>query len=125
MLSEQQVVDTAWLALEPNTISHDRTAWEIISVQVVIGQKIQNLFEDAQLYCGFGPEPTSNATISPADSYWYVLMKPRSATPLPQPTDYSPTAPPWIPEPFVDEARFLIDDSTGQIVARNFLCIVY
>lgn len=126
MVNEQQIVDTVWLELELNTISHDRTAWEIITLKVVTGLEVQNLFEDAHIYCGFGPEPKSNRTILHDASYWYVEMKPRAATPIPQPTeDYSPTAPPWIPEPFIDEVHFLADYLTGRIVARNFHCIKY
>lgn len=125
-LSEKQVVDIVWLALEPNTSSHDRAAWEIVTVQEVTGQEIQDLFDGAYIYCEFGPEPKNNEQISLDKSYLYIQMKPRSATPQPQPTEfYSPTAPPKIPEPFIIEVHFLVDGRTGQIVARNFHCIMY
>ncbi len=32
-LSEQQVLDAAWEALEPNTSSHNRTNWEVAEVR--------------------------------------------------------------------------------------------
>jgi hypothetical protein len=125
-LSEKQVVDIVWLALEPNTSSHDKTAWEIVTVQEVTGQEIQDVFDDANTYCGFGPKPTNNVQISLNNSYWYIQMRPRSATPQPIPTElYSPTAPPIIPEPFIYEVHFLVDARTEQIVARNFYCIIY
>jgi hypothetical protein len=55
-----------------------------------------------------------------------VDLKPRSATPLPSPTEeFSPTAPPNIPEPFLYRAEFLVDTGTGLIVARKLSCSVY
>jgi len=45
-LSEQEVVDIVWHALEPNTSSHNQAAWEIVGVQGVTGREVQDLFED-------------------------------------------------------------------------------
>ena len=127
-LSEQQVVDIVWQALEPNTSSHNQAAWEIADVQAVTGQEVQDLFEGEPVpgRCAPGPKPPDNATIAPEGSYWYVQMRPRSATPRPRPTkQYSPTAPPIVPEPFVYQAHFLVDASTGQVVARKLHCVIY
>jgi phosphoribosyl-dephospho-CoA transferase len=44
-LSEQQVVDIVWQALEPNTSSHNQAAWEIVGVQAVTGREVQALFD--------------------------------------------------------------------------------
>lgn len=126
--SEQQVVAIVWQALEPNTSSHNQAAWEIIRVQAVTGQEVQDLFEGEPVLggCVPGPAPRDNATVALDGSYWYVQMKPRSATPRPQPTEqFSPTAPPNVPEPFVYQAHFLVDVSTGQIVARKLYCVIY
>ena len=128
LLSEEQVIDIVWQALEPNTSSHDRSAWETVSVQTVAGRDVQDLFagEPVPGHCVSGPTPPDNAVIAPDGSYWYVLMQPRSATSVPQPTEqYSPTAPPAVPEPFLYQAHFLVDPSTGQIVARKLYCVIY
>jgi hypothetical protein len=127
-LSEQQVVDIVWQALEPNTSSHNQAAWEIVGVQAVTGREVQDLFagEPVPGRCAPGPTPPDNTTIALDSSYWYVQMRPRSATPRPQPTgQYSPTAPPIVPEPFVHQAHFLVDASTGQVVARRLHCVIY
>jgi len=127
-LSEQEVVDIVWHALEPNTSSHNQAAWEIVGVQGVTGREVQDLFEGEPVPggCAPGPAPPDNATVALDGSYWYVQMRPRSATPRPQPTEqFSPTAPPSVPEPFVHQAHFLVDASTGQIVARKLHCVIY
>ena len=127
-LSEQEVVDIVWHALEPNTSSHNQAAWEIVGVQGVTGREVQDLFEGEPVPggCAPGPEPPDNATVALDGSYWYVQMRPRSATLRPQPTEqFSPTAPPSVPEPFVHQAHFLVDASTGQIVARKLYCVIY
>ncbi len=127
-LSEQQVVEIAWQALEPNTSSHNQSAWEIVDVQAVTGREVQDLFAGVPVPggCAPGPTPPDNARIALDGSYWYVEMQPRPATPQPQPTEqYSPTAPPNVPEPFVYQAHFLVDASTGQIAARKLYCAIY
>jgi hypothetical protein len=127
-LSEQQVIDIVWQALDPNTSSHNRTAWEIIVVQTVTGREVQDQFEGEPVPggCAPGPTPPDNASIAPDGSYWYVEMQRISATPQPQPTGlFSPTAPPNIPEPFVYQAHFLIDAITGQVTARKLFCVIY
>jgi hypothetical protein len=72
-------------------------------------------------YCG-GPAPPPNGEIEPSGRYWYVEMKPQPATP--SGPSMSPTAPPLVPEPFMFQALFLIDDG-GQVIARALVCVVY
>ena len=127
-LSEQQIIDIVWQALEPNTSSHNQAAWEITDMKTVTGREVQDLFEGELVPGGCAPGPTvhDNATIAIDGSYWYVQMRPRFATPRPKPTEqYSPTAPPYIPEPFVYQAHFLVDAITGQVVARKLNCVIY
>ena len=127
-LSEGQIIDIVWQALDPNTSSHDRTIWETTGVQAVTGRDVQDLFEGEPIPggCAPGPTPPDNARIALDGSYWYVEMQRRSATPQPVPTEYySPTAPPNVPEPFVFQARFLVDAITGQVVARKVYCVIY
>lgn len=127
-LDDQQAIDLAWQALEPNTSSHNFSAWETIEVRSVVGREVQIQFEGEPVPggCVPGPNPPDNGTITPDISYWYVQLRPRRATPLPQPTEqFSPTAPPHIPEPFVYEAQVLINSTTGQIIARKIYCVIY
>jgi hypothetical protein len=127
-LSEQQVVSIVWQALEPNTSSHNQANWEVISVQSVVGQEVHDLFEGEPVHggCASGPLPPDNATITPNRSFWHVVMKPRPVTPQPWPTEqFSPTAPPHVPEPLVYEAHFLVDGSTGEIAGRKLYCNIY
>ena len=126
-LNEQQVGEIAWQALEPNTSSHNLAAWEIVDARIVTGQDVQDQFEGEPVpgRCAPGPQPPANATIDRDGSYWYVQLKPRFATPGPVPTEqFSPTAPPSIPEPFIHEANFLVD-AAGQIIARKISCVIY
>jgi hypothetical protein len=126
-LTEQQAIDIAWEALEPNTSSHDRAAWEVTGADRVTGREVRDLFDDEPVpgRCAPGPTPVSNQRIARDGRYWYVRLEPRPATPAPQPTEYySPTAPANVPEPFVYEAHFLIDAGTGQVVARRLHCVI-
>ena len=128
ILGKQQVTDIVWQALEPNTTSHTQAAWQVVSVQSVTGREIQDRFTGKPVSggCVPGPKPPENATIALDSTYWYVQMRPRAATPKPEPTEqFSPTAPPHVPEPFVVEARFLVDARAGQVVARKLICVVY
>ncbi len=122
------MIDIVWQAFDPNTSSHDRTAWDFIEVRSVTGQEVQDLFEGEPIPggCAPGPTPPDNASIVPDGSYWFVDIQRRPVTPQPLPTEYySPTAPPNIPEPFVFQARFLVDAITGQVVARKISCVIY
>jgi hypothetical protein len=82
-LSEQQIVEIVWQALEPNTSSHNQSAWEIVGVQAVTGREVQDLFagEPVPGRCAPGPTPPDNARIALDGSYWYVQMQRRPATP--------------------------------------------
>lgn len=122
-LDRERASDIAWEALEPNTRSHDRGNWAAVEARQTSGRSVAEEFEGWVFYGSCrGPEPPPNGRIEPAETYWYVKMKPQPATPN-RPT-ISPTAPPSVPEPFIAWALFLIDDS-GQVIARVLACIVY
>jgi hypothetical protein len=125
-VDEQQVLETAWQALEPNTSSHNPANWDVVEVRQVSGQEIAEFFEgEPRSGCWMGPEPPSNGEISASGSYWYIHMQPRPATPDPQKSAPSPTAPPAIPEPFLRQAFLLIDGRDGQVIARKLFCVIY
>jgi hypothetical protein len=125
--TEQQVRDLAWQALEPNTASHNRAAWEFIEIKQVVGRDIAGQFTSNYFYgCLQGPTSVPNSQIDPSGVYWYVHMEPRPATPLP-PKLKGPVGtgnPPIIPEPFMYKAFFLIDAADGKVVARNLSCLM-
>jgi hypothetical protein len=122
-LHRDQAVELAWQALEPNTASHDRANWAVVEARAVSGRSVAKEFEGWVFYgyCG-GPAPPPNGEIEPSERYWYVEMKPQPATP--SGPSMSPTAPPLVPEPFMVQALFLIDES-GQVIARVLVCVVY
>jgi hypothetical protein len=126
-LNEEQVIEIAWQAVEPNTHSHKQTSWEITIVQIVTGREVQDQFTGDPLSYGCpGPTPPDNASIAPGGTYWFVEMQPIPATPQPEPeSQFSPTAPPIIPEPFMKKAQFLIDAITGEVIARKLDCVIY
>ncbi|MCJ7624158.1 MAG: hypothetical protein MUO76_11695 [Anaerolineaceae bacterium] len=125
-LTEQQVVDLVWVALEPNTWSHDHANWEVIEVRQAAGRDVAEQFEGAPAVgCWQGPTPEANGMITSTETYWHVHMMPRPATPFPREGETSPTAPPAIPEPVLRQAFFLVDDDSGEIVARKLICVVY
>jgi hypothetical protein len=126
-LSEEQVLEIAWSALEPNTHSHNQAAWVTVELRTVTGREVSHLFEGepGSGGCALGPKPPGNARIDPDASYWYVQMVPRIATPLPSPEGFPPTAPPSVPEPFMYQAHLLVDPGTGQVIARMYYCVIY
>ena len=124
-LTEQQALDAAWQALEPYTSSHDQANWQTVAVRLVEGQEVASQFEGQPAPGCIGPTPPSNKQISTSSTYWYVVLRPAPATPLPKPGTPSPTAPPLIPEPFVSQALFLLDTTEGTVVARKLSCVIY
>lgn len=127
-LPKEQIMDIAWKVLAPNTSSNNRSAWEFLEVSLVSGAEVSVLFEgkDVNEGCFMGPEIPANQPILPGKKYWYVQMKPFPVTPKPISTAmFSPTAPPDVPEPFLRQAELLIDGTSGEVVARRLLCIIY
>ncbi len=124
-LSQAQVENRVWQALEPNTSSHNQANWEVVESRAVSGREVSERFAGKpDPGCVPGPTLPPNRPVSPNAAYWYVHMRPRPATPLPGPR-LSPTAPPNIPEATVVQAEFLVDPHTGDIVARKLGCVIY
>jgi hypothetical protein len=124
-LTEVQVIQSAWQALEPNTSSHAQANWETSDLRSVSGSEIGQEFEgEPARGCVIGPIPPPNQLIDPEATYWYVQLQPRVVTPLPG-TLIFPTSPPDIPEPFIYRANFLVDPDSGEILARKLFCVIY
>jgi len=125
-INEGQVIDTAWKALKPNTSSGNFSNWDVEKIIVVKGSDVADLFEgEPAPGCWKGPEPPQNELITPSKTYCFVQMVPKPATPFPVGRTPSPTEPPFIPEPFLREAFFLIDIESGNILASKLHCVIY
>ncbi len=124
-VSQQLAIDAAWQDLDPITTSHNRANFEAVESRRVSGSEIAERFNADKInsYC-WGAKITANAAVSPSTTYWYVVLHRRSMTELPV-TRASPTDPPAIPDSRIYEAHFLVDGTTGQVVARYIPCIVY
>jgi hypothetical protein len=123
--TEGQVLDVAWQALEPNTSSHSRANWQVAEVRQVAGREVAEQFEGEPAPACPGPKPPANGAVRRSGIYWYVELKPRLVTPVPQEGTVSPTAPPAIPESFTRRALFLVDAAGGRVVARKLYCVIY
>jgi hypothetical protein len=124
-LTEAQAADIAWQALNGRTASHSRSNWEVLELRRVTGQEIAATFEGKpDAGCALGPMAPANGTIASQDTYWYIHLAPRPATPQAA-TPLSSTAPPTVPEPFIYKAYFLINQTTGAVVARKLYCVIY
>lgn len=125
VVSEPEIADLAWQALEPNTHSHDRTNWEVADIRQTKGGEVAAEFEGEPAPGCLGPEPPPNSDIEASRTYGYVHFTRRPATPPPEEPTLSPTAPPNVPEPFMVQAFFLIDITERQVVARKLYCVIY
>jgi hypothetical protein len=124
-LTEAQVADIAWQALDGRTASHSRSNWEVLELRRVTGHEIAANFEGKpDTGCALGPTAPANGTIASQDTYWYIYLAPQPATPQAA-TPLSSTAPPTVPEPFIYQAHFLINLATGDVVARKLYCVIY
>jgi WD40 repeat protein len=125
LVNRQQLMDLAWAALDPNTSSHNQADWEVVEVRQATGHEVSGYFSaEPELACP-GPEPPANKLIDPSTTYGFVDMRPWPATPVSPDPPISPTAPPNVPEPFLQRALFLLDLDSGQIIARALSCIIY
>jgi hypothetical protein len=124
-VNAQEALDITWRTLKPYSSSKDRDKWEISELRKVAGRDVVSEFAEINFaYCP-GPAPKENQAIKPTGRYWYIVVQPHPATPMPPVGETSPTAPPNIPEPFVREASFLIDMFDGTLIAVKMNCVVY
>lgn len=126
-VDDSELIDIVWEALEPNTSSQDLANWNAVDIREVKGSEVIEQFEgEPAPGCWKGPPPPENGTIDPEKTYWYVHMLPKPATPIPPGEgEYSPTAPPKVPEPFIHSSAFLLDIDSFEIVARKLSCVIY
>jgi hypothetical protein len=119
-LTQSQVIDIAWNALEPNTSSQNRNNWEILQAEKVNGLQVVDQFGDVVYRKCPGPALPENLAIRASSEYWYIKAIPIHLLEGNQKIANSPDG--LVPEPILQEATFLIDPFKGQVVARKFFC---
>ncbi|NIS83366.1 MAG: hypothetical protein GTO14_24940 [Anaerolineales bacterium] len=123
-INRARAEEIAWAVLEPISTSEDRANWLVLRAEEVKGREVEDELADLPSF-GCFHEVVPNPPIERSKTYWYVVFKPEPATPKPVGRTPSPTEPPAIPEPFIGEARFLVDPESGEVVAQAIYCIVY
>ncbi len=125
-LTQGQVIDLAWKALEPYTSSQRRENWDILQAEKVTGLQVVDQFGDVVHRKCPGPALAENQAIHASGEYWYIKVAPKHLIedkPKPNSNSKVGSAPEGlIPEPILQEATFLIDPFSGQVVAQTFNC---
>jgi hypothetical protein len=124
-VGQQKALEIAWETLVPNTSSQNRENWDICDARRVRGSDVAQEFSDIRFQNCPGPIPSDNEAIRLSSDYWYVRVAPLPATPFALDDTHSTTSIPTIPEPMIREAAFLIDPSTGDVIARRYDCRGY
>jgi hypothetical protein len=121
-LGQQQALEIAWKALEPNSLSHDAESWEINEARKVTGGQVVKEFSMPSRENCPGPKLPDNQPIKVSSEYWYIKVLPHPQVWRPQKDTAAPRSLPITPEPNIKSAIFLIDMYSGEVVARKLLC---
>ncbi len=121
-LGQQQALEIAWKALDPNTISHDVDSWEINEARKVVGGEIVSEFSIPSRENCPGPRSPDNQPIKVSTEYWYIKVLPHPQVWRPQKDTAAPSSMPVVPEPNIKSAIFLIDMYNGEVIARKLTC---
>jgi hypothetical protein len=121
-LGQQQALEIAWKALDPNTLSHDIESWEINEARKVAGGEIVSEFSIPTKENCPGPRAPDNQPIKVSTEYWYIKVLPHPQVWRPQKDTAAPSSMPIVPEPNIKSAIFLIDIYNGEVVARKLSC---
>ena len=120
-LSQQQVMDLVWTDFRPNTSSQNRSNWDNVEINLVTGREVVNEFSAVPASRCPGPALPENRVIRASSQYWFVRVAPKVIS-LTK-SDLAPTEDEVIiPEPLIEQASYLVDSTTGEIVARRFFC---
>ena len=122
-LGQQQALEIVWKTLEPNTSSHDIDRWEVDEARKVVGGEVVNQFALPVKENCPGPRPPENQPIKATTEYWYIKVLPSPPTLTPEDDAASPSPLPVNQEPNFQEAAFLIDIYSGEVVARKLTCL--
>lgn len=120
-LTQEQVLNIIWDDFSPSTSSQDRNNWEHISFSLVNGREVVGEFSTVPNSQCPGPALPENKAIRATSQYWFVKVAPSEISY--KNADASPTVSEHIiPEPLIQQASFLVDAISGEIVARRFFC---
>jgi hypothetical protein len=122
-LNQEQALDIAWQALQPNTTDQNRGDWDIIEVKRVAGGEVVQEFALSRSNNCPGPVPPDNQAIKNTSEYWYIKTLPHALVAAARKGTITATSDQKLqPTPAVYEAVFLIDVYGGQVVARKLTC---
>ena len=121
-MGQQQALEIAWKALDPNTVSHDNESWEISEARKVVGGEVVKEFALPTRENCPGPRLPDNQPIKVSSEYWYIKVLPHPKVFRPQKDTAAANSLPVVPEPNIKEAIFLIDMYSGEVVARKLTC---
>ncbi len=121
-LGQQEALEIAWDTLNPNTKSHNRDDWEIHEARVIYGQDVVNEFMDMRFSNCPGPAVSENLPIKGSSQYWYIKVLPHPEALRRDKSTNSAELVTVVPEPKINEASFLVDIYSGQVIARHLVC---
>jgi hypothetical protein len=121
-LGQQQALEIAWKALDPNTVSHDAESWAVYESRKVEGGEVVSEFAMPSRENCPGPKPPDNQPIKVSSDYWFIKVGPYPQSERTQKDTAAPSSQPIVPEPNIQTAIFLIDMYSGEVVARKLTC---
>ena len=120
-LSQEQVLDIVWIDFRPSTSSQNRKNWDNTQISLVTGREVVSEFSVVPISKCPGPPLPENQAIRASSNYWFIRVVPKLYTPTNtaamQPGDEF-----IIPEPLIQQASYLVDSTSGEIVARRLFC---
>lgn len=120
-LSQEQLLNIIWADLRPNTSSQNRSNWDNTQISLVSGREVVSEFSVVPVSRCPGPALPENRPIRATSQYWFVKVAPKTIGP-----EYTPAVPTAdeviVPEPLIQQASYLVDSITGEIVARRLFC---
>jgi hypothetical protein len=119
--SQERLLDIVWTDFRPNTSSQNRGNWDNIQISLVSGREVVGEFSAVPASQCPGPALPENRAIRASSQYWFVKVAPKPI--ILTDSDVAPTVDEVIvPEALIDGASYLVDSTTGEIVARRFFC---
>ena len=120
-MSQEQVLDIVWNDFRPSTSSQNRSNWENAQISLVTGREVVREFSVVPISKCPGPALPENRAIRASSNYWFVRVIPRTFSPT------NTAAMQFgdeviIPEPLIQQASYLVDSTSGEIVARRLFC---
>lgn len=120
-LTQERVLTIVWEDLRPLTSTQNRSNWESTQISLVSGREVVSEFSALPYQQCPGPALPENQPIRASSRYWLVKVAP--LPPSMMSTDGAPTLEENIvPEPLIQQAYYLVDAISGEIIARRLFC---